>query len=266
MALAEIDWYSQTLENMVAMSVILPDVGKGPFATFYLLHGLSDDHTAWRRRSRIEWYARQWPLIVVMPDGGRNFYTDNEDGPPYAEFFARELPAFVERTFPARTDRGGRCVGGLSMGGYGAMRLALGYPDRFASANSHSGALLAWRHDAKLTALSEAEHRRIFGNQSEGSSHDLIALATKAKRRVKTPKLRIDCGRQDELLGVSRTFHEELTRLGFEHEYAEFPGAHDWDYWDLHVREAIEFHAHALGLRQVPKENRPAGKEKPAGR
>src|SRR5438105_9695563 len=69
MSLAEINWFSQTLEKMVATSVILPDVGKPPFATYYLLHGLSDDHTAWRRRSRIEWYVRELPLIVVMADG-----------------------------------------------------------------------------------------------------------------------------------------------------------------------------------------------------
>src|SRR5437764_9215273 len=154
MSLAEINSFSQTLEKMVATSVILPDVGKPPFATYYLLHGLSDDHTAWRRRSRIEWYVRELPLIVVMADGARNFYTDNADGPAYAQFFARELPAFIERTCPARPDRAARCIGGLSMGGYGALRLALGFPDRFISANSHSGALLNWRFDPKLTALS----------------------------------------------------------------------------------------------------------------
>src|SRR5947209_6947324 len=183
MSLAEINWFSQTLKKMVSISAILPNEGRGPFATYYLLHGLSDDHTAWRRRSRIEWYVRDLPLIVVMPDGARNFYTDNDDGPPYAQFFAHELPTFIERTFPARPERAARCIGGLSMGGYGALRLALGFPDRFASANSHSGALLNWRFEPSLTDLSQDEHRRIFGSSPDGSPHDLIALDTPAKRR-----------------------------------------------------------------------------------
>src|SRR6516162_446862 len=132
MPLAHVHWYSQSLSKMVETAVILPEVGGGPFATFYLLHGLSDDHTAWLRRSRIEWYVRELPLIVVMPDGGRCFYTDNADGPAYGAFFAQELPNFIERTFPACRDRAGRCIGGLSMGGYGALRLALAHPDRYA--------------------------------------------------------------------------------------------------------------------------------------
>ena len=248
MALAQLQWFSQTLQKMVSTSAILPETGSGPFATFYLLHGLSDDQSAWLRRTRIEWYVRDLPLIVVMADGGRNFYTDNADGPAYARFFAEELPAFVERTFPARVDRIGRCVGGLSMGGYGALRLALGYPERFASANSHSGALLAWRYDPALTSLSKDEHRRIFGAKAEGSAHDLLALAARAKRRRKLPKLRIDCGTEDSLLGTNRSFAGTLRKLHIAHEYAVFPGAHDWDYWDLHVREAIAFHAKEMGL------------------
>src|SRR5262245_25051271 len=101
MALCEVHFFSEILRKQVAMNVIVPDRGSGPFATFYLLHGMSDDYTTWHRRTRIEWYVRELPLIVVMPDGFRGFYTDNEDGPPYARFFAEELLAFVERILPA---------------------------------------------------------------------------------------------------------------------------------------------------------------------
>jgi S-formylglutathione hydrolase FrmB len=251
MALALVNWFSPALAKMVAMNVLLPETGAGPFPVLYLLHGLSDDYTVWQRRTRIEWYVRDLPLIVVMPDGDRNFYTNNEEGPPYATFFAEELPAFVERNFPARSDRGGRCVGGLSMGGYGALRLALGYPDRYVSAHSHSGALLAWRYDPEITSLGPDEHRRIFGDSAEGSIHDLLALASAAKTRGVLPKLRIDCGTEDFLLGANRSFTKRLKEIGVPHEYAEFPGAHEWDYWDLHVREALAFHAAALAAASV---------------
>ena len=138
---AQVHWRSEVLAKQTTMQVILPSVGRPPYATLYLLHGLSDDSTTWLRRSRIEAYVRERPLLVVMPDGYRGFYTDNEQGPAYARHFGEEMLDFVERNFPARPARGARAIGGLSMGGYGALRLALGYPEKFCSANSHSGAL-----------------------------------------------------------------------------------------------------------------------------
>jgi S-formylglutathione hydrolase FrmB len=184
------------------------------------------------------------PLIVVMPDGFRGFYTDNHQGPPFARHLGEELPQFIERNFPARPERSARFVGGLSMGGYGALRLALGYPDRFASATSHSGALVHQasaevRRDGPLAA---DEYARIFGPAPVGTSHDLVYLTERAMKAGNLPRLRIDCGTEDGLLSANRNFHAELQRLGAPHEYEEFPGGHTWDYWDEHVRDAIKFH------------------------
>src|SRR2546423_1237759 len=141
MAWSTVHWRSDILGKQTTTQVLLPDGGKPPYATFYLLHGLSDDSTMWLRRSRIEWYVRDLPLIVVMPDGYRGFYTDNEQGPAYARHIGEELPAFIERTFHAKAERGARAIGGLSMGGYGALRVGLGHANRFCSVNSHSGAV-----------------------------------------------------------------------------------------------------------------------------
>jgi S-formylglutathione hydrolase FrmB len=241
MAFSTVHFFSELLGKQVAMNVILPDRGRGPFPVYYLLHGLSDDYTIWHRRTRIEYYVRDLPLIVVMPDGYRGFYTDNEQGPAYAKFFTEELTAFVERVFPARRHRAGRFVGGLSMGGYGAMRLALGYPHLYKSANSHSGALLAGS-DPRPQRHEQIEFRRIFGARPAGSDHDLLALARRAAKSKQMPRLRIDCGTDDFLIGHNRTFHGALQKLGIAHEYDEYPGAHDWDYWDRHVMRAVRFH------------------------
>jgi S-formylglutathione hydrolase FrmB len=246
------------------MQVILPSVGRPPYATFYLLHGLSDDSTIWLRRTRIEVYARELPLIVVMPDGYRGFYTDNDQGPAYAQHFGEELLEFVERNFPAHPVRGARAIGGLSMGGYGALRLALGYPEKFCSANSHSGALMRFNLDLsprqarkdkvfrKQSPEFFAEMRRIFGRCPMDSGHDLLTLIRRARRRHRRlPRLLIDCGIEDSLLEYNREFHEELQELKVPHLYREFPGDHDWDYWDLHIREALEFHARNLRIATV---------------
>ena len=243
MAFCELNWGSQVLGSQTVTSVLLPDTGTGPFPVFYLLHGLSDNHSVWMRQTRIEVYAAAYPMIVVMPDGGRGFYTDQHAGPRWATHLAEELPAIIERTFPARTDRGGRCVGGLSMGGYGAMRLALGYPDRYVSANSHSGALMG-PNPARFT-VTQIEFDQIVGPTFEGSAHDLLVLAKAAQSAGQVPKIRLDCGTEDFLLSDSRTFDRQLTEARIDHEYQEFPGVHNWDYWDEHVRDALAFH-HAV--------------------
>jgi S-formylglutathione hydrolase FrmB len=255
MPLCDVHWFSSVLQKHVGAHVILPEVGEPPFATYYLLHGLSDDHTGWTRRTRIESYARDLPLIIVMPDGFRGFYTDNAEGPAYSRYIADELLAFVERNFPAKPTRTARCIGGLSMGGYGAFRTALAHPDRYASANSHSGALLYGARNAirDSSPLTPTEQRHIFGPAPAGSDHDLLALAKRARQSGPLPELLLDCGTEDHLLGDSRAVHEGLTRLGIAHEYREFPGAHDWDYWDAHVRDALAFHAHVLGISPQPR-------------
>ncbi|MCY3022218.1 MAG: alpha/beta hydrolase family protein [Planctomycetota bacterium] len=247
MSFIQASFFSGVLQKCVQMNVILPDKGNGPFPVFYLLHGLSDDYTIWHRRTSIERYVENLPLIVVMPDGYRGFYTDASEGPAYGWSMVHDVIGYTERVFPAVRKRSGRCVGGLSMGGYGALRLALAHPDLFVSANSHSGACQAGHKTDPV--INDPEFRRIFGVHPRGSAHDLYALAAKLKRRGKRiPHLRIDCGLDDFLLHANRDFHAYLVKLGIPHEYAEFPGAHTWDYWDVHVREALVFHSRALGL------------------
>jgi len=264
MSLSSLHWRSRVLDKQTSAQVLLPDVGEGPFPVLYLLHGRSDDHTSWLRRTRIEVYASRLPLIIVMPDGQRGFYTDNADGPAWARHIGEELPAVTERFFPARPDRGARAIGGLSMGGYGALRVGLAYADRFCSVNSHSGALGWARAEDGGTldqaarrlgwdAATQAEMRRIFGDGGlRGGPHDPLLHAREAKRAGRLPALLLDCGTEDFLLESNRDFARELTEAGIPHEYREFPGAHTWDYWDLHVRDALAFHAKNLGIEPVP--------------
>lgn len=247
MALCELHYRSSALEKHTAACVILPeDPGLSPpFPVMYLLHGLSDDYTIWQRRTSIERYVEGLPLIVVMPDGGRGFYTDAVAGYRYEAAILNDLIPFIDRVFPTIANRSGRCIGGLSMGGYGAVRLALRRPDMFCSAVSHSGALSFGHVTIPAEDPRAEEFRRILGDDSAGGPNDLFALAEKVDRAI-MPALRLDCGTEDFLLEHNRAFHAHLTTLGIPHEYEEFPGAHEWSYWDLHVREAIEFHMRAL--------------------
>ena len=109
-------------------------MGEPPYQVLYLLHGLSDNHTIWLRRTGIERYVASLPIMVVMPDGGRGFYADADQGYAYGKAIGEELVDRIDKTFPTKASREGRVVAGLSMGGYGALRLALNYPERFRAA------------------------------------------------------------------------------------------------------------------------------------
>ena len=238
------------LNKMTSFTAILPD-GKhaGPFPVFYLLHGLSDDHTVWARRTSIERYVEHLPLIVVMPNVDRSFYTDARQNPrgAYERFIVHDLVGYVDRVFRTIPSREGRVVAGLSMGGYGALKLALKHPRLFRAAVSHSGAVGVARGERWDDGDWRREFEPIFGASPAGGPDDLFSIAERADRTA-LPALRIDCGVDDFLIDHNRRFHQHLETLGIPHEYAEYPGAHTWAYWDTHVQEAIAFFTRELGL------------------
>ena len=251
MAVCEIHFSSGNILNkMTSAMVILPEGKPGPFPAFYLLHGLSDDHTVWVRRTSIERYVEHLPLIVVMPNGERGFYTDSKSNPKAAfeTNLLRDLIGFVDNTFQTIPKRAGRVIGGLSMGGYGAVKIALKHPDLFCAAVSHSGALAFASRPFSKDDEWGREWIPVFGKNPQGGSEDIFALIERADRNS-LPALRIDCGIDDFLIEDNRRLHQHLENLGIPHEYQEFPGEHNWAYWDEHVQEAIAFFAGILGLQ-----------------
>jgi putative tributyrin esterase len=266
MALVEIAFRSTSIDMASRMIAIVPDAVPGPYAVFYLLHGLTSDYTSWTRRSSLERYVGGpasggspdgLPLIVVMPDTARGWYT-NAVGMPagavigkYEDHIVKDVVPFVDRIFPTKADRAHRVIGGLSMGGYGAVNLALKYPQMFSAATSHSGAVMTPLHRLEeRTPDAQAlrgEFEFVFGKEWRGGENDSAALAEKCPKEMR-PKLRLDCGTEDFLLGQNRDFHAHLEKIGYAHEYEEFPGEHNWAYWDVHIQEAIAFLRRHLGI------------------
>ena len=250
MALIYCHFFSHVLGLSSSMTVLLPDPPADeprghhdrPFPTLYLLHGLSDDHTIWQRRTSLERYLEGLNLAVVMPAVQRGFYTDTVTGQRYWTFISEELPDIARRFFPLSAKRADNFVAGLSMGGYGAFKLALTYPERFAAAASLSGALDIVRvlHDEE--AAGEDEFRYIFGPASAvaGGPNDLLHLAAQvARRRKRRPALYQACGTEDHLYEDNVRFHAHARSLGLEVTYDESPAGHTWSYWDEQIQRVL---------------------------
>lgn len=256
MAFLECKFFSESLGLSCAMNVILPQQTRTQIGmagrirgkkhpVLWLLHGMSDDHTIWARRTSIERYAAETGLAVIMPAANLSWYQDMAAGPKYATFLREELPALAQSFFPISPLRKDNFVAGLSMGGYGAFFLALSQPERFAAAASLSGAL-----DAAGIAGGRDDHFRTvmhaaFGPAEKiaGGSSDLFALAKKLIRSgVKPPALYACCGTGDHLLPGNRLFAEHAKKIGLPLVYEEQEGpGHSWDYWDHQIQRVIEW-------------------------
>lgn len=246
MTFTEFHYYSNALGVQTSTYVLLPDAqtiaeqkGK-PIPTLYLLHGLSDDHTMWLRNTRIEQYARKYYLAVVMPAVNRSFYTDMKHGANYFTFISEELPQVMETYFPLCKQREGRFAAGLSMGGYGALKLALRCPERYAAAASFSGAL-EMEYAYNRSPFEAKEYTDIFGDEQTMRAGDdgLLKLAERlAQTPERAPAMYIACGTEDFLFEANEDF---VARFGkaFQIQYHTGPGGHAWDFWDQHVRQAL---------------------------
>jgi S-formylglutathione hydrolase FrmB len=245
MALLRCDFFSEALEVGTSMTVLLPQPSDqqigvsarapGPEDTpvLYLLHGLSDDSSAWLRFSSIERYAAEVGLAVVMPQVGRSFYADEVTGGRYWTFLSEELPAVVSSFFHVSQRREDTFVAGLSMGGYGALRWALHQPERFAAAASLSGALdVAALYDDRRPLFD-----RVFGGRPHGDD-DLFALLGRADAEA-VPALYVGCGTEDPLLPGSVRFTEEATAAGCDVRVDLRPGEHEWGLWDATIRDVL---------------------------
>lgn len=244
MSVADVQFRSEAVGQDVSYSMILPVVGDGPFPVVFQLHGLGDSHRAWIDKSMLAIHARPYPFAIVMPGTGTDAYLNWKSGErlhrhAYEDLIMTDITNHLKQNFNV-TD-GPWAIGGLSMGGYGSMRLGLKYPERFASIWSHSSAFLI-RDRLELSDFDQA-------------GLDDASVYVQAERLMvsgtELPIITFDCGVDDELIEDNRKFDAYLTEIGIPHTYAEHPGAHTWEYWDLHVRAALAQHARVLGVEPI---------------
>ncbi len=242
MALLHCEIASKALEMATQLRVILPEEGALSQAkVLYLLHGLTDNCTGWTRYTSIERYARERGIAVVMPEVQRSWYCDMENGLDYFRYVSQELPQICHRLFGLSLEREKTYIAGLSMGGFGALKTALTYPERYAGVGSFSGAvdLDAILKYSQTSVLRSREAIAIFGpDQVVGPENDLKQLAAQAKV---LPEIYMSCGEQDMLYGVNNDLHQRLEELHIPHRYDHHPGDHTWDFWDQSVRDCMAY-------------------------
>ena len=262
MAYIQCNFYSQSLKTNTTIGVVLPSpdsndiFGSGDlsyftpgirFQTLYLFHGAYGDYSDWTRNTSIERYAQERRLAVVMPSVGNSFYQDMYLGDPYLTFVSEELPKFVQTAFPLSAAREDNFTAGLSMGGYGALKVALSKPEQYAAAASISGAVdlasLA-KDDASASGGHPFAFERIFRDYKnlEDTNADLFHLIrrNRSENRPST-KLFISCGTEDFLYSLHLKAKQTLTVLGADVHYEEHPGSHNWEYWDKHIQRALDW-------------------------
>jgi hexosaminidase len=225
-------------------TVILPDAYRNKesrFPVLYLLHGWSGNDTDWSSKTKIGELADTHGLIVVMPDGGYDkWYVDSpvrlDDR--YETYVGEEVVAFVDGRFRTIAEKNARAITGLSMGGFGALHIALGHTGTFGAAGSISGGVDP-RPFAGNWNLAGA-----FGDPVTNAAYwDRLAIVNNARRFEDAGiALAIDCGTDDFFAPVNRALHQRLLELKIPHDYTERPGGHGWDYWANAIRyQALYF-------------------------
>ena len=209
------------------------------YPVLYLLHGWSGHYDSWSKQTALLDYANDHQVIIITPEGGNSWYIDSATVPSdlYEAYVISELVADVDGRFRTIADRRGRSIGGVSMGGYGALKFGFKYPEKFSAVASLSGALdAAQRNDdpsiTQALGLPDSPARK---------SNDLFKLAREfpSERQALLPYVYLDCGTEDPWLASNRDFSSILLERKMVHEYREVPGNHIWRHWDRQLREVM---------------------------
>ena len=248
MAFLDLKFYSEALGMQTEVYVIIPQKSAAgqigvenhakeeKYKCLYLLHGLSDDHTIWMRRTSIERYATAYGICVVMPCGHRSFYTDMKYGGKYYTYIAKELPRIIREFLNVSEKREDNYIAGLSMGGYGALKIGLREGAHFCAAAGLSAAADIKRIDFKEVTIP------IFGEDKQiPEEEDLFCLAKAHNGDVQKPRIYMAVGTEDFLYEDNIRLREQFQGLDYDYTYEEGPGVHCWDFWDEYIQHVLKW-------------------------
>ncbi len=249
MALINIKFASETLGRCTDINVVIPqrktagEIGiknnavDKKYKTVLLLHGLSDDNTIWLRRTSVERYATELGIALVLPSADKSFYTDMKYGDRFYTYISEEVLNAAREYLPLSDKREDNFVAGLSMGGYGALKIALRNPESFSAAAALSAVCDVESFLEKFDTL----RTPIFGEDPVPYSDNLFRLAEERAPCQKKPRIFMGCGTSDGLHAENLRLRDKLASLGYDLSYRESEGNHSWAFWDEYIRYAFDF-------------------------
>ena len=279
MSFITVNFFAKSLLRPVTANVIMPTdkmvfpgaaaPAKKPYKTLYLLHGVFGNYTDWVNGTRIQAIANDHNLCVVMPCGDNKFYSNStQSGDMYADFITHDLIEYIEETFNVSRSAEDRYIGGLSMGGFGAITNALRNPQLYSHVIMLSAALIK---DQIVNSVNEPG-RDIFTRKQydvmfdlddaadfEGSvcDYDKLAKDVASLSEGRKPGLKIysACGTEDMLYARNVTYRDLLKAQGYDVTWVEGPGNHNWQFWDTYIEKAIEWLPLDEAVKGISSEN-----------
>jgi S-formylglutathione hydrolase FrmB len=265
---------SKILHRDVPYCVLLPSSydapgGAAKYPVLYFLHGLGDNQQslvnmgAWNLISDLRQQNKIGDFLIVTPQGWGTFYIDSADGRTrYSDFFLTEFLPFIEHKYRVRTDRGGRAISGISMGGYGAFRFAFAYPQKFSALSAESAALFS--ESPKLLdqgMASGAPRAKLLGNvfgspidAAHWRANDPFNLARQNAAAISRLAIYFNCGAQDGygFEEGAAAMDKILTSEKIPHTFKLYPGEHSLPYFLSHIGEVMEFHSREFAKHPLP--------------
>ena len=246
MALMSLDFYSKELKMSTLLSVVVPDsvrIGEIPVSQrkcLHLLHGLSDDSTAPIRLSKVELYAQETGVVVVIPSAGRSMYCDDVLGQNYFSHVAEEIPQYLELVLGLSQKREQNYIAGISMGGMGAARIALTFPERFTAVGLFSGLLELKMMVPFITEETKRDFPFLADAAQDIDASPLNPMNLLDAEKHRNLKIIVRCGKQDDLFLMSQAFSAKAAALGLNITSTFEDGRHEWRLWDRFLDDFIK--------------------------
>ena len=246
---------SNTLHMSTNIQMFVPDNRSGPYRVVYLLHGLHGDQGTWLDNTMLPVYAKEYNAVFVMPEVGRSFYLNLKYGRRYFDYVSNELPAVIGRILNISSKREDTAVMGCSMGGYGALMVALDRPELFGFCGGISTACLyfkpmleALKKDPEPYLKTGAEahevfkdFKRVYGEGLEyRRDYDILELVKDFPADKPKPRIYATCGTEDKLRQDNLNLAEEMKNLSFDFTYEEWPGEHDWYFFNEALKKTLK--------------------------
>jgi S-formylglutathione hydrolase FrmB len=244
MAVLTLNTCSSQLKMNTFITMIIPDSPwiDQPLSkkkVLWLLHGLTDNATAWLRRTRIETYAEKYGIVVIMPSFDRSFYCDDVNGQNYFTYLTHELPEYFEKVFGLSRKKEDNFIAGLSMGGYGAMKAGLTYPEKYFATGSFSGVLALEAMIEFVDPDLEKAFPFLLKEKPNFSTSKLNPVNLLSPD--KDIEIYASCGLQDHLIATTQRFEDKAKVLGVKAKFVYRDGIHDWLFWDEEIEEFLRF-------------------------